>query len=65
MTQVLYLHFSKPLKQSNPRTQIKHLVLKAYTHNECLFVSPPIQKRFIESSFLISIARVSKAIIKR
>ena len=28
--------FSKPLKQSNPRTQVKPLVLKAYTHDESL-----------------------------
>ena len=30
--------FSKPLKQSNPRTQVKPLVLKAYTHDERLFL---------------------------
>ena len=30
--------FSKPLKQSNPRTQEKPLVLKAYTHDESLCV---------------------------
>ena len=31
--------FSKPLKQSNPRTQVKPLVLEAYTHDEssCVF----------------------------
>ena len=28
--------FNKPLKQSNPRTQVKPLVLKAYTHDESL-----------------------------
>ena len=30
--------FNKPLKQSNPRTQVKPLVLKAYTHDESLCV---------------------------
>ena len=29
---------SKPLKQSNPRTQVKTLVLKAYTRDESLCV---------------------------
>ena len=30
--------FSKPLKQCNPRTRVKPLVLKAYTHDESLCV---------------------------
>ena len=30
--------FSKPLKQSNPRTQVKPMVLKAYTYDESLCV---------------------------
>ena len=30
--------FNKPLKQSNPRTQVKPMVLKAYTHDESLCV---------------------------
>ena len=28
--------FNKPLKHSNPGTQLKTLVVKAYTHDECL-----------------------------
>ena len=30
--------FSKPLKQSNPRTQVKPMVLKAHTYDESLCV---------------------------
>ena len=30
--------FNKPLKQSNPRTQVERLVLKAYVHDESLCV---------------------------
>ena len=30
--------FNKPLKQSNPRTQVEPLVLKAYVHDESLCV---------------------------
>lgn len=44
MTQVLFT-FSKPLKQSNPRTQEKPLVLKAYTHDESLCVLSTLIKR--------------------
>ncbi|CAH3035464.1 unnamed protein product, partial [Pocillopora meandrina] len=62
--------FNKPLKQSNPRTQVKPLVLKAYTHDESLCVFSTLKEylqrtetlRATGSQLLISFQKPHKAV---
>ena len=62
--------FSKPLKQSNPRTQVKPLALKAYTHDESLCVFSTLIEylqrietlRVTGSQLLISFQKPHKAV---
>ena len=62
--------FNKPLKQSNPRTQVKPLVLKAYTHDESLCVFSTLKEylqrtetlRVTGSQLLISFQKPHKAV---
>ena len=62
--------FNKPLKQSNPRTQVKPLVLKAYTHDESLCVFSTLKEylhrtetlRVTGSQVLISFQKPHKAV---
>ena len=62
--------FSKPLKQCNPRTQVKPLVLKAYTHDESLYVFSTLKEylrrtetlRVTGSQLLISFQKPHKAV---
>ena len=62
--------FNKPLKQSTPRTQVKPLVLKAYTHDESLCVFSTLKEylrrtetlRVTGSQLLISFQKPHKAV---
>ncbi|CAH3031028.1 unnamed protein product [Pocillopora meandrina] len=62
--------FNKPLKQSNPRTQVNPLVLKAYTHDESLCVFSTLKEylqrtetlRATGSQLLISFQKPHKAV---
>ena len=62
--------FNKPLKQSTPRTQVKPLVLKAYTHDERLCVFSTLKEylqrtetlRVTGSQLLISFQKPHKAV---
>ncbi|CAH3183232.1 unnamed protein product [Porites lobata] len=62
--------FNKPLKQSNPKTQVKPLVLKAYTHDESLCVFSTLKEylqrtetlRVTGSPLLISFQKPHKAV---
>lgn len=62
--------FNKPLKQSNPRTQVKPLVLKAYTHDESLCVFSTLKEylhrtetlRVTGSQLLISFQKPHEAV---
>ena len=59
-----------PLKQSNQRAQVKPLVVKAYTHDECLFVFSTFKEyhlgtealRVTGSQLLISFQKPHKAL---
>ena len=62
--------FTKPLKQSNPRTQVEPLVLKAYVHDESLCVISTL-KEYLQrtetllvsgSQLLISFQKPHKAV---
>lgn len=62
--------FNKPLKQSNPRTQVEPLVLKAYVHDESLCVISTLKEylqrtetlRVSGSQLLISFQKPHKAV---
>ena len=64
------LALNKPLKQSNPRAQVKLLVVKAYTHDECLCVFSTFKEyhlgtealRVTGSQLLISFQKPHKAL---
>ena len=62
--------FNEPLKQSNPRTQVERLVLKAYVHDEGLCVISTL-KEYLQrtetllvsgSQLLISFQKPHKAV---
>lgn len=62
--------FNKPLKQSNPRIQVEPLILKAYVHNESLYVISTLKEylqrtetlRVSGSQLLMSFQKPHKAV---
>ena len=48
--------FNNPLKQSNPRTQVEPLVLKAYVHDESLCVIFRLKSIFRELTLFVFLA---------
>ena len=54
--------FSKPVKESNPRTQVKPLVLKAYTHDESLCVFSTL-KQYLQRTKILRVTAGSQLLI--